>query len=245
MKKMSKEEKRMMFFDMQEHPDKYSDEQVEELLADEEVKEFFHDLAMTRMAGKKAAIKEEEALKIGVNSKNGKDKKVDVDEAWKEFAHQHHVFGNSRQPRASRNRMKMAASIIGIIFLSGVAFAAAIQGGWFKRASSSVDENENKLTMQTSAPQAVDNDSLKKASNEKKDSLDLKPVVFDNAELGAILSQLSAFYHVKVEYVNAEAQHVRLYFNWNKTKTLEQNLVILNAFDRIQVTYEAGVLKVE
>jgi len=28
MKKMSKEEKRMMFFDMQEHPDKYSDEQV-------------------------------------------------------------------------------------------------------------------------------------------------------------------------------------------------------------------------
>ena len=61
MKKMSKEEKRMMFFDMQEHPDKYSDEQVEELLADEEVKEFFHDLAMARMAVKKAAVKEKEA----------------------------------------------------------------------------------------------------------------------------------------------------------------------------------------
>ena len=132
---------------------------MEELLADEEVKEFFHDLAMARMAGKKAAIKEEGTLTIGVNSKNGKDKKVDVDEAWKEFAHQHHVFGNSRQPRTSRNRMKMAASVIGIVFLSGVAFAAAIHGGWFKETSSSVDENANKLASQVSASQVFDKQS--------------------------------------------------------------------------------------
>ena len=67
MTNMSKEEKRMMLFDMQEHPEKYTDEQVERLLADEEVKEFFHELAMARMAGKKANPKE-----------------VDVDGAWKE-----------------------------------------------------------------------------------------------------------------------------------------------------------------
>ena len=46
----SKEEKRQMFFDMQEHPDCYTDEQVERLLADEDVKDFFHDMAMVRMA---------------------------------------------------------------------------------------------------------------------------------------------------------------------------------------------------
>ena len=45
----SKEEKRQMFFDMQEHPDRYTDEQVERLLADEDVKDFFHDMAMVRM----------------------------------------------------------------------------------------------------------------------------------------------------------------------------------------------------
>lgn len=49
----SKEEKRQMFFDMQEHPDRYTDEQVESLLADEDVKDFFHDMAMVRMAMKK------------------------------------------------------------------------------------------------------------------------------------------------------------------------------------------------
>ena len=34
---MSKEEKRMMLFDMQEHPEKYTDDQVERLLADDVV----------------------------------------------------------------------------------------------------------------------------------------------------------------------------------------------------------------
>ena len=80
---------------------------------------------------------------------------------------------------------------------------------------------------------------------EPKDSLDMKPVVFDNTELGTILTQMTDFYHVKVRYDNANTQHVRLFFNWNKTKTLEQNLEILNAFDRIQIEYAEGELVVK
>ena len=44
MTNMNKDEKRMMLFDMQEHPEKYTDEQMERLLDDEEVKEFLRDL---------------------------------------------------------------------------------------------------------------------------------------------------------------------------------------------------------
>ena len=73
----------------------------------------------------------------------------------------------------------------------------------------------------------------------------MKPVMFDDAELGIILAQLSGFYHVKVKYVDAGAQHIRLFFNWNKTKTLEQNLELLNAFDRIQIEYADGTLMVK
>ena len=69
MSTMNKDEKRLMLFDMQEHPEKYTDEQVERLLADEEAQEFLRDLAMARMAGKKAT-----------------PKKVDVDKAWTEFS---------------------------------------------------------------------------------------------------------------------------------------------------------------
>lgn len=216
MTNMNKDEKRLMLFDMQEHPEKYTDEQIERLLADEEVKDFLRDLAMARMAGKKAM-----------------PKKVDVDKAWKEFAN-----------GSYRNRMKIAASVVGIIFLSGVAFAA-VHNGWFKFSTSDKAVEDKTATEQIVNSKQLVNDSLKAMTTESKDSLDMKPVVFDNAELGTILTQMADFYHVNVEYVNANTQHVRLFFNWNKTKTLEQNLELLNAFDRIQIEYVEGTLMVK
>ena len=231
MTNMSKEEKRMMLFDMQEHPEKYTDEQVEHLLADEEVKEFFHELAMARMAGKKANPKE-----------------VDVDGAWKEFVQAHHevniAINAGRAKGTYRNRMKIAASIVGFIFLSGVALAA-IHNGWFGFLALDQTANNNAATEQMANSKQLANDSLKAMTTDPKDSLDMKPVVFDNDELGIILIQMADFYHVKVEYMNANTQHVRLFFNWNKTKTLEQNLEILNAFDRIQIEYADGTLMVK
>ena len=216
MTNMNKDEKRLMLFDMQEHPDKYTDEQIEHLLADEEVKEFLRDLAMARMAGKKAT-----------------PKKVDVDKAWKEFAN-----------GSYRNRMKIAASIVGIIFLSGVALAA-VQNGWLNFSTSDKVVDNKVMTEQIVPSKTLANDSLKAMTVEPTDSLDMKPVVFDNAELGTILMQMADFYQVKVEYMNANTQHVRLFFNWNKTKTLEQNMELLNAFDRIQIEYADGTLIVK
>ena len=216
MTNMNKDEKRLMLFDMQEHPDKYTDEQIEHLLADEEVKEFLRDLAMARMAGKKAT-----------------PKKVDVDKAWKEFSN-----------GSYRNRMKIAASIVGIIFLSGVALAA-VQNGWLNFSTSDKVVDNKVMTEQIVPSNTLANDSIKAMTVEPTDSLDMKPVVFDNAELGTILMQMADFYHVKVEYMNANTQHVRLFFNWNKTKTLEQNLELLNAFDRIQIEYADGTLIVK
>ncbi len=216
MTNMNKDEKRLMLFDMQEHPDKYTDEQIEHLLADEEVMEFLRDLAMARMAGKKAT-----------------PKKVDVDKAWKEFSN-----------GSYRNRMKIAASIVGIIFLSGVALAA-VQNGWLNFSTSDKVVDNKVMTEQIVPSNTLANDSIKAMTVEPTDSLDMKPVVFDNAELGTILMQMADFYHVKVEYMNANTQHVRLFFNWNKTKTLEQNMELLNAFDRIQIEYADGTLIVK
>lgn len=222
----SKEEKRQMFFDMQEHPDRYTDEQVERLLADEDMKDFFHDMAMVRMAMKK-----------------GNPKKVNIDEAWKEFVDKQGLKVNETFGKISSNRWKIAASIIGVIFLSGITLAA-IHSGFF-RSSSSDEANLAKMKQVSSTSDLNKMDSIKVSATEKADSLDLKPVVFDNAELGNVVSQLAAFYHVKVEVDNAESQHIRIFFNWDKTKTLKQNLEILNAFERIQITEMDGTLKVE
>lgn len=222
----SKEEKQQMFFNMQEHPERYTDEQVESLLADEDMKDFFHYMAMFRMAMKK-----------------GNPKKVNVDEVWKEFADTQRLKVNETSGEIFSNRWKIAASIIGVVSLSGITFAA-IHSGIF-RFSSSDEANQAKTEQVSSTSDLNKMDSIKVSATEKADSLDLKPVVFDNAELGDVVSQLAAFYNVKVEFDNAESQHVRIFFNWDKTKTLGQNLEILNAFERIQITEVNGTLKVE
>lgn len=202
MSTMNKAEKRLMLFDMQEHPEKYTDEQVERLLADEEAQEFLRDLAMARMAGRKAT-----------------PKNVDVDKAWKEFSEKHNKAKSiSNGANTSyRNRMQIAASIIGIIFLSGVALAA-VQNGWLKFAASDKVADNKAVTEQTDKSGLSADDSLKAVTAEPKDSLDMKPVVFDNTELGTILTQMADFYHVKVRYDNADTQHVRLFFNWNRRR---------------------------
>ena len=138
-----------------------------------------------------------------------------------------------------RSKIKVAASIAGIIFLSGFTFAA-VQNGWLRFLSS------DKATDDEAAPEQVTTTIVPvKDSEERKDTLSMKPIVFDNTELGVILAEMSEFYRVKVVYLNAETKHIRLFFNWNKTNTLEQNLEILNAFDRIQIDYLDGILKVK
>ena len=219
---MNKDKKRLILFDMQEHPERYTDEQVADLLADKDMKDFLRDLAMARMAVKKA-----------------NPQKVDVDEAWKEFTKTHRKTKSIDADETNihyRNRMKIAASIAGIIFLSSITLAA-VRNGWFKFSVSN-KAVENKITTEQVVPAKV-------FTTDSNESLDMKPVVFDNAKLETILAQMAEFYHVKVEYTNAQTMRIRLFFNWDKTKTLEQNLEILNAFDRIQIEYASGTLKVK
>ena len=236
---MNKDEKRMMLFDMQEHPERYTDEQIESLLADEDVKDFFKELTMVRMAGKKA-----------------KPSHVNVDEAWKNFSSQYvsdgidgkhsHKSDAFVEGMSHSRKMKIAASIIGVVFLSGVAWATAIHQGWVKGFTSSEESSHINKVEQSSVSTSLSADTVKAtAMDMKKDSTDMKPMVFDNAELKDVLTLFASFYQVKVEYVNAEAQHVRLFFNWDKQRSLQQNIEILNAFDCINISYENGILKVE
>ena len=111
---MTKDEKRMMLYDVQEHPDRYTDEQIERLLADDDIRSFFDTNVLARMAGTKAHRQH-----------------VDVEQAWHHFQTSH-----SSSPRSTHYWLKAAASVIGIIFISGMVYAAVTQG-WFTARTAS------------------------------------------------------------------------------------------------------------
>ena len=208
-------EKREMFLDMQEHPEKYTDEQISQLLADADIREFARHLAMS----KRALLRNQ-------------PEKADTNQAWEAFAHTH--------PTPRHNRMKVAATAAGIIFLSSVALAAVIRLGIFKSESQPAADAQPQHTEQTSTagtPQV--------APTLPANSTDTAPVVFEDAELSVILTQMGAYYHADIAFQQEKSRHIRLYFKWDKQKTLQQQVELLNAFDRINITLHASTLNVK
>lgn len=221
MEQNKKEDRWALLFDMHEHPERYTDEQIEELLADDEMRQMYNEMATVRMALQRS-----------------RPEPTDTDQAWREFVARQGERAGLHRRRATM-RWKIAASIVGVIGLSGFAWAA-IHQGWFAPKT----DTSAPVAMEQKAPIAAA-DSMKTVTAEPKDTVSTKPTVFDNAELQEVLTQFASYYHVKVEYANEASRHIRIYFNWDRQKTLTQNIEILNAFERIQIREEDGTLKVE
>lgn len=216
MKNENISDKRAMFLDMQDHPEKYTDEQITALLADDDIKALAETLAMSKRAVMRQTSEH-----------------VDVDEAWQQFAEAHSL------PR--RNRYKIAAVTTGIVFLSGIALAAVVRWGIFAPTNRNTDQPQKPQTERVITTDSLSQDSVAAP----KDSVDRSPVTFEDAELGTILTQMGAFYHVNVTFGKEASRHIRLYFQWDKHLDLQQQIDLLNAFDRINITLQGNSLNVE
>ena len=210
---MKNQNKIELLLDIQEHPEKYSDEQLNSMLAeDEELAEMMEQLATT----KRAMTKEE-----------AEDEQLDMDALWQEFEAEHELeFDEPETKRVSMPLRKIAAMFIGVALTAGVAFAA-IQ---IVRSVSKPAPEPTKIEA-PAAPKAAQPDDEVPADT----VVAVKPVVFDNVELAQIMAQIAAHYKAEVEIENEDAGAYRLYFEWNSQETLEHVVERLNRFESINI----------
>lgn len=210
---MKNQDKIELLLDIQEHPEKYSDEQLNSMLAeDEELAEMMEQLATT----KRAMTKEE-----------AEDEQLDIDALWQEFEAKHELeFDEPETKRVSMPLRKIAAMFIGVALTAGVAFAA-IQ---IVRSVSKPAPEPTKIEA-SAAPKAAQPDDEVPADT----VVAVKPVVFDNVELAQIMAQIAAHYKAEVEIENEDAGAYRLYFEWNSQETLEHVVERLNRFESINI----------
>lgn len=210
---MKNQDKIELLLDIQEHPEKYSDEQLNSMLAeDEELAEMMEQLATT----KRAMTKEE-----------AEDEQLDMDVLWQEFEAEHELeFDEPETKRVSMPLRKIAAMFIGVALTAGVAFAA-IQ---IVRSVSKPAPEPTKIEA-PAAPKAAQPDDEVHADT----VVAVKPVVFDNVELAQIMEQIAAHYKAEVEIENEDAGAYRLYFEWNSQETLEHVVERLNRFESINI----------
>ena len=175
---------------------------------------------------------------------------VPVDEEWEKFAAEHaeelEALEKDEPRTATIKKLmgivpyKVAASIIGILFTAGVAFAAIHIVRHF------VGEDVKSPTQEVQIPNSSQPSPALSADTVKTDTTaNAKPIVFDNVALDKMLPQIAAYYNKEVEFQNEDARQFRFYFVWKQEETLDVVLHRLNLFESITVELKSDKIVVE
>ena len=175
---------------------------------------------------------------------------VPVDEEWEKFATEHaeelEALEKDEPRTATITRLmgilpyKVAASIIGILFTAGVAFAAIHIVRHF------VGEDVKSPTQEVQIPNSSQPSPALPTDTVKTDTTTTtKPIVFDNVALDKMLPQIASYYNKEVDFQNADARQLRFYFVWKQDETLDVVLHRLNLFESITVELKSDKIVVE
>ena len=200
-----------LLLQMMEQPHQYTADQWQEILADDECRELY-----TLMSKTQSAIDAFHA------DEDITDEMIDTE--WQQLKTRHHYF----------QFRKFAAMFVGILMLSGIAFAAihiVTYNNTPKEQDIVVEANSH---LSTASPQLVENDTI----------ATLQPKLFDNVPLGVIFKELSDYYHVTVVYRNEDVPQLRLFYQWKPEYTLEKVVEMLNNFEWLQLELENDTLYV-
>lgn len=201
---MSKENETNKWLDAQLHPELYTDEELDHLLAEQ--------------AGDEMSL-----LKRALTSKEAKEN-LNIEEEWKKWEKRNSLWNHAW--------LKIAATFVGLIMLSGFAYAAYYV------------ISPHETNQQLAAADSLQQDSSKEQKTattqtwQKIEPSKDAPVIFEDAELRTILNYISEKAKVKVEYRNAASAHIRFYLQWESQDTLGDIIDKINHFQKVHIIFD-------
>ena len=208
-------EKIRQLLEMLDNPDAYTEQQIQDIInRDEDTRETYHLMV--------------EAKRSSRHRQN--QKPVDVDAAWQRF-------NQKLQPKQyGFGWMKIAASFIGVLLVSGIAFAAIhIVRQYQKQEAPQTEIAENVTTSVTTLP----------ADTLTSDTITVQPIIYDNIPLEKMLPEIAAHYDAEVIFANDEVRQLRFRFVWNPQQDIDQVISDLNQFERLTVTRKDNQITVD
>lgn len=210
--------------DALEHPENYTDAEIEQMLGDPMVREGYDMLHRTADAS--ASVPE-----------------INLDEEWLRFEEKH----SKRRPvilrwfpfMASRN----AAAVL-LAFAGTLAVVAATIGVTHYIGT----KNEIAQATQPGQPELA---VIAETSIVPADSVYTEPgarpgiIIFKGANLEAILADIAKYHGVSVVFNQYSAKSLQLYFEWDQALPLREVVDQLNNFEQIDITLTDKVLTVK
>lgn len=217
--------------DIIDHQEKYSDEEIREILQDEECRKLYQTMMEVD-----SALENSSPI-------------INIDEEWEKFSQEHHLQEEATQNAAQKaashpitSWRKLAASIAGFVLISGIAFAAIHT--FIKRSQepTQVTADTHPETMKSdSVKQVAENDSLPQPKPEK-------PAIhktFENVAFEQMISEIASYYDLQVKFENNEDKTLRLYYEWNSHSSIENIVKELNQFENVNIELQQNELIVK
>ena len=222
-----------------QHPEQLTDEQMKEILADDEMRQLVQQLGFAKRAFKYDALKNDTP---------------DVESEWEKFAASHseelEILDEGERLRVGdgtsgiyKPRLraylaprKIAASFIGVLLASGIAFAAI-------QVVRNISTPKPQLP---STEQVIDTKPVTSlpADTVKADTIPIEPYVFNNVPLDSMLTAIATAHGVGVEFENEAARELRFHFVWKREDSLSRVVEKLNTFEAVNIVEEDKTLVV-
>ncbi len=202
--------------DVIDHQDKYSDEEIREILQDEECRKLYQ----TMQEVDSALVRQETP-------------QVDIDEEWRKFEDGH---------RSKSSWRKMAAAIAGFVLVSGFAFAA-IHSFVKKSQEPMLIADHSEVVAKDSVKQDTARWHQQPADGKAEKPAIHK--TFENVSFDKMMAEIAAYYDMQVKFDNAEAKSLRLYYEWDSRSGIESIAKELNQFENVNIEVVGQTLVVK
>ena len=205
--------------DIIDHQEKYTDDEIREILRDEECRKLYQTMQEVDSALLKHSL--------------------DIDAEWDKFSQEHQLEENAEvipmNPHADEHRTsswhKIAASIASFILISGIAFAAIHTYIRKSQEPMPIAEKTELATAETTL-----NDTTKNSpASEVKAKKPSVHKTFVNVSLDKMLAEIAAYYNLQVKFEGSEAKSLRLYYEWDSHTQVEEVVKELNQFDHVDI----------
>jgi hypothetical protein len=201
--------------EMLDNPEAYTEQEIQDIInRDEDTRETYRMVVETKRSSRQRQA----------------EKPIDVDAAWQKF-------NQKIQPQQhSFDWMKIAASFIGVLFVSGIAFAAI-------QIVRYTQQNTPKTEEVVNTPKPADYTPTDTLTTDTIAAP--QPIIYDNIPLEKMLPEIAAHYDAKVTFINDEARLLRFYFMWHPQKGIEKVVSDLNQFERLNITLNDNQITVK
>lgn len=159
----------------------------------------------------------------------------DANEAWQELTNPDNSTQSSSQFSIIHSQWrKIAAMFIGVLILSGIAYAAF--------HSTPKTDSKPKVAVTQRKP---DVKKVKKTYGIDVAPTKKAPIIYNNVELQQIMKYIADGYGVKVEFKNDAARTLRFYLQWDSDDTLQDIIDRINHFEKVHLTLSNETITIE